>query len=174
MRVEYLKKLNEIKNKEDIIYLDECGLDERIIKTKGWKKKGERLMGEVKGQRKWIKRYTIISALQNGTKLIAKAFYETHTNKEVFLSWIKLHLLPSIKNTNRVIIMDNASFHKNRMIKEAIELEGHRLLYLPPYSPDLNPIEHKWTHLKTDIRKIKDNYDSFKECLSDMICDVKR
>ena len=52
-----------------------------------------------------------------------------------------------------VVVMDNAAFHKTQKTKDLIQKNGHTLEYLPPYSPDLNPIEHKWAHAKSLRRK---------------------
>ena len=60
--------------------------------------------------------------------------------------------------------MDNASFHKNKLIEEEVKKAGHFLEYLPSYSPDLNPIEHKWAQAKSRRRKLKCDIDTlFKE-----------
>lgn len=69
------------------------------------------------------------------------------------ISWIKTHLLPSLK-PNNVVIMDNAKFHKPKEIRELIESANCFLLYLPPYSPDLNPIEKFWAKLKNKVKRI--------------------
>jgi len=58
-------------------------------------------------------------------------------------------------------VLDNASFHKSQKTKELIEQKGARLLYLPPYSPDLNPIENYWALLKTYVRKYNTSFDVF-------------
>ena len=59
----------------------------------------------------------------------------------------------------QVVIMDNASIHKNSLVRELIEGAGCKLLYLPTYSPDLNPIENYWAVMKKNIRKIRNKYD---------------
>jgi transposase len=61
--------------------------------------------------------------------------------------------------------MDNASFHKNKRTKELIEQAGCKLIYLPPYSPDLNPIEKFWGWLKSQIRSIMSNFTSLDEVI---------
>ena len=66
----------------------------------------------------------------------------------------------------KVIVLDNASFHKNKRTKELIERAGCRLIYLPPYSPDLNPIEKFWSWLKRKIRSIMGDFNSQKEILN--------
>jgi len=73
--------------------------------------------------------------------------------------------LPEI-GPGKVIVLDNASFHKNKRTKELIERAGCRLIYLPPYSPDLNPIEKFWSWLKRKIRSIMGDFNSQKEILN--------
>jgi transposase len=78
--------------------------------------------------------------------------YQGYCTCKLIESWLDNFLLPLLK-PGQVIIMDNASFHKSRQIREKIEKAGCELLYLPSYSPDLNPIEHWWHKVKTAIRK---------------------
>ena len=116
------------------------------------------------------KRITVISAYSNQTKkLIAPMYFEGNTNTEVFNLWIKECLLPELK-PNQVVIMDNATFHKSPKVRELIESVGSRLLYLPPYSPDYSPIEQKWSHVKNMVKKVKDRFKSFEECLDCVLC----
>jgi transposase len=75
-----------------------------------------------------------------------------NVNTEIFSNWIEQDLLPKLPK-NSVIIMDNASFHKGKIMQEKIKDAGHILEYLPPYSPDLNPIEKKWAQEKSIRRK---------------------
>jgi transposase len=121
-----------------------------MSKLRGWAKKGCKSFTEALGFR--TKRITLIGGYCYGTKeLIAPMEYDGYTNTEVFLSWVEHSLCKELK-PNQVVIMDNASFHKSNKVKELIEEVGGRLMYLPPYSPDLNPIEHVWANLKRLIR----------------------
>lgn len=79
--------------------------------------------------------------------------FEGHCNTAVFEVYIEKVLVPDLKR-GMVVVIDNASFHKFARIKQLIENSGCRLIYLPPNSPDLNPIEHYWHKIKTIIRKI--------------------
>ena len=82
----------------------------------------------------------------------APFMFEGHCNTAVFELYVEKVLAPSL-TSGMVVVIDNASFHRSAKIKTLIEDVGCRLLYLPPYSPDLNPIEHCWHKLKTVIRK---------------------
>ena len=79
--------------------------------------------------------------------------FESTINADVFYAWLTQDLLPKISN-EAVIVMDNASFHKREDMLDAIEQHGCTLEFLPPYSPDLNPIEKKWAQVKA-IRREK-------------------
>lgn len=138
-------------------------------KEYGYSLKGTRLYREVSGNR-FNKRITVISALKSSFKLLAPIYFTGNTDTEAFNYWIEEHLLPAIKEQRKVIVMDNASFHKSQRTKELIENAGHQLLYLPPYSPDLNPIEKKWSHVKTKVKNIKDNFKTFEDCLDFALC----
>lgn len=96
-------------------------------------------------------RISIIGALCEG-KFFAPMVYQGYCTGKVIETWLEKGLLPLVE-AGSVIIMDNASFHNSRKIRELIEKAGCELLFLPPYSPDLNPIEHWWQKVKTAIRK---------------------
>ena len=86
--------------------------------------------------------------------LFATQLFENITvNKERFMLWIKTYLVPHLQK-GKIVIMDNAPWHKGNDIREAIEETGAKLIFLPPYSPDLNPIEHAWANLKNKLKKI--------------------
>ena len=78
-------------------------------------------------------------------------------NTQLFESWVEQFLIKEL-TPNKVVIMDNASFHKSQRTRELIESVGCKLIFLPPYSPDLNPIEKFWANMK---RWIKDQISSF-------------
>ena len=68
------------------------------------------------------------------------------------MDWLRDHLCPKLR-AGQVVIMDNAPWHKGVDIRQMIEATGAELIMLPPYSPDLNPIEHAWANLKAAVRK---------------------
>lgn len=140
-------------------YLDESGIDDNEVYHYAWGPKGERIYGLKMGYKN--KRLSIISTLNQG-KVQAPFVFEGYCNTEIICFYIEKILIPTLM-PGQVIIMDNASFHKSRKIEQLIEEAGCRLLYLPTYSPDLNPIEHFWSPIKSYMRKAlpKNNYDLF-------------
>ena len=74
-------------------------------------------------------------------------------NGEMFLAWVREGLVPTLQKDDWVI-MDNLATHKVQGVREAIEAAGARLLYLPPYSPDFNPIENMWGKIKQILRRL--------------------
>ena len=68
-------------------------------------------------------------------------------NSDVFYFWVKEFLIPELPKQS-IVVMDNATFHKRSDTQELLEQHGHHILWLPPYSPDLNPIEKMWAWVK--------------------------
>jgi transposase len=93
----------------------------------------------------------VIGALLGGI-LLTVSLFQTTVNAAVFNAWVIQDLLPKLP-PNSVVVMDNATSHKGKDMIDALENAGHTILYLPPYSPDLNPIEHKWAQAKAYRRK---------------------
>ena len=120
-----------------------------LQRTHGYSPAGERIHGLMYGKRKG--RTNIIGAWSTKHKLFATHTYDHTINKQVFVEWIRDHLLPTLK-AGMAVIMDNAPWHKGDDIKRLIESTGAILIKLPPYSPDLNPIEHAWANLKHAIK----------------------
>ena len=93
---------------------------------------------------------TILGAMDHNGMLAAMTI-EAATDREVFLAYLETVLCPKLR-PGHVVVMDNLSAHKVDGVRERIERAGASLLYLPPYSPDLNPIEKAWSKLKQDMR----------------------
>jgi transposase len=134
-----------------IVYVDESGLEQTLCREYGRCSKGKRLIGEKTGKR--TRRTSIIAGLCN-KKPVAPFYFTGYCNTEVVLAWVNKVLLPELK-PGQTVIWDNASFHQSPKFQQAIESVGCRLNYLPPYSPDLNPIEQFWARLKAGIRRLR-------------------
>jgi len=93
-----------------------------------------------------------------GHYLLTVCLFQANVDANVFNGWVMQDLLPKLPNAC-VVVMDNASFHKRHDTQQAITLAGHTLEYLPTYSPDLNPIEHKWAQSKAIKRKTNCSVD---------------
>ena len=89
-------------------------------------------------------------------------------DKALFNQWVCEHLCPALTK-GQYIIMDNASIHKDIRVKEAIEKVGCTLVYLPTYSPDLNPIEHCWANFKNCLRTIIKNFSNIRDAITEAI-----
>lgn len=138
-------------NPADLVYVDECGLNESIHREYARAPIGQKVSEDISGKR--ATRTSIIAGL-NQWKPLAPWHFQGYCNTEVILTWVKDELLPALK-AGMTVIWDNATFHQSSKIKTLIENAGCTLIFLPPYSPDLNPIEQYWSALKAQIRRIK-------------------
>jgi transposase len=96
---------------------------------------------------------TILGAMST-RGMVAAMTVEAATDREIFLAYLDHCLCPKLQ-AGDVVVMDNLSSHKVQGVRERIEKSGAKLLYLPPYSPDLNPIEKAWSKLKSLLRSAK-------------------
>lgn len=118
----------------------------------GWSEKGERLRAFVPHGH-W-KTLTFLAALRSDA-ITAPCVFNGPINGESFLCYVEQFLVPTLKPGD-IVIMDNLASHKGKAIRAAIKAAGAKLLFLPPYSPDLNPIEQVFAKLKHLLRKAKE------------------
>lgn len=131
------------------MYVDESGLDERDAYGYGWCERGKRFEALKTGHR--TGRVNMIAAYCQ-RQLSAAFTVDGACNRVVFETWLETCLLPTLQ-PGQVVILDNATFHHGGRIAQLLASVGCRLLYLPPYSPDLNRIEKCWAWLKSRMRK---------------------
>jgi len=156
-RSAYKESIKDIP-KEKLVYIDESGIDMNICQSRGWGKKGEKLLGKKSG--KHYQRTNIIAGLVNN-KAIAPRVFNGSCNTEFFNRWVEQELIKELK-PGQYVVMDNASFHKSAKTIELIESVGCKVIFLPPYSPDLNPIEKFWANMKRWIKnKIEKAYQLY-------------
>lgn len=128
----------------DVIFIDQTGFVTRPWRRHGRAVRGERVYGERTGKRE--RRTSLIGGLRNN-KLVAPMVYRGTCNANFFNAWLERLLLPALE-PGSVVVLDNATFHKSRRSVELAQGAGCRLLFLPPYSPELNPIEKLWANIK--------------------------
>jgi transposase len=104
-----------------------------------------------KAPRNWAKNITLISSIDKERGMGASLVVEGSRNRMVFETYLQDVLCPTLKR-GQVVVMDNLSSHKGERVKELIEAKGCELIYLPPYSPDYNPIEGAFSKLKGYLR----------------------
>jgi transposase len=97
-------------------------------------------------------------------KLFAPMTFAGSCNRELFEQWLAECLVPQLQPGD-IILIDNASFHRSQAIEEIVAEAGCEIWYLPPYSPDLNEIEHWWFRLNNWMRQRWDEFDSFRDCV---------
>ena len=146
-------------NPESIVYVDESGIDNRDDYGYGWNERGERFYDFKSGKRSL--RVSIVSGLCQGS-LIAPLTFVGSCNRLVVEKWLAEMLRPSWK-PGQTVILDNATFHKSEKISQLITEAGCQIRYLPPYSPDLNEIEHYWFPIKNRVRKTEGTIEDFRD-----------
>jgi transposase len=119
-----------------------------MTRTRGRAARGERVVEKVPAGR-W-RTTTMLAAVRTAGPL-AGAVVAGATDTDVFLAWVEHALVPHLRR-GETVAMDNLSPHKNPRVRELIESAGCRVLYLPPYSPDFNPIENMWSKVKGHLR----------------------
>jgi transposase len=132
-----------------LVFVDEMGTNISLSPLYGWAKKGERAQCSVPRNRG--KNTTLLSSMSvegMGPSLAV----EGATNREVFETYMERILAPTLRR-GQVMVMDNLTAHKGERIRELIEGQGCELMYLPPYSPDFNPIEEAFSKIKGLMRK---------------------
>jgi transposase len=133
-----------------LIFVDESGLNLALTRLYARTPRGVRAVGSV--PQNYGQSLTVLAALDcHGVR--AALMMPGATDREVFLSFIQQVLGPQLR-PGAVVVMDNLAAHKNADVAEALRVVGAQLYYLPPYSPDYNPIEPAWSKIKTLLRGV--------------------
>lgn len=143
--------------------MDECGIDTYLYREYGYAPKGQKVLDRISGRK--YKRCGIVAAQRKG-RILAPFQYKGTRNSSLFEFWFANQLLPTLEK-GCVVVMDNASFHRKKPLFSLTQKAGIVLLFLPPYSPELNPIEHFWAWLKRYLSKILPLFPSFDQALFD-------
>jgi transposase len=144
----------------EIYYIDECGFEEDYSRSYGYSFKGERVFGEVYGKR--FGRTSVVGAVNKNNEFSAGFAFKGCMNSDLFESWLEYVFVPSLKISEKsVMILDNASHHPKDRIQALADEHGFSVIFLPKYSPDLNPIEKYWANVKNWLRLHLREFDSF-------------
>jgi transposase len=137
---------------ERLVFLDECGLDTRLTRSHARAPRGRRAPGRVPGGH-W-RRLTVLGALACDG-IAAAMTIAAATSTAVFLAFVEGVLVPALRGRpDALVVLDNLAPHKAAAVRAAFDRAGLAHRYLPPYSPDLNPIEPCWSKLKGVLRGI--------------------
>ena len=151
-----------------LVFIDETSASTNMTRRYGRGTRGERLVCKIPNGH-W-KTSTFIAALRHN-RVTAPLLLDGAMNGQSFLAYVEQILAPTLKRGD-IVVMDNVSVHKVAGVREAIEAREAILRYLPPYSPDLNPIEQFFSKLKAILRKaaacsIKNLWTVIGSCLKD-------
>jgi transposase len=133
-----------------LVFIDETWAKTNMTRSHGWAVRGERLVAKVPHGH-W-NTTTFLAALRHD-RLTAPCLFDGPINGELFLAYVERVLAPTLKPAD-IVILDNLGSHKGKAVRTAIRATGAKLIFLPKYSPDLNPIEKLFAKLKTLLRKI--------------------
>jgi transposase len=149
LRAAWRVLISEEVDSKRLVFVDEMGANISLSSLRAWSKRGERAHCSVprnRGPKTTL--LTSMSAEGVGPSLAV----EGTTTRPVFETYVEKVLLPSLQR-GQIVVIDNLTAHKGDRIRELIESAGCELLYLPPYSPDLNPIEEAFSKIKGLLRK---------------------
>lgn len=136
---------------ERFVFVDECSTNISLSPIYARAPKGERALG--KAPRNWGKNVSLICAIDAGG-VNPSMSVEGAVDGRAFEAYVEHFLLPKLK-PGRIVVMDNLSVHKSKRVQRLVEGAGCELLFLPPYSPDMNPIEEAFSKVKGILRKAK-------------------
>jgi transposase len=135
-------------NPERLVFVDESGANLAMGRSHAWVQKGEVIVEP--RPMNWGDNLTMIGAIRAERWLTLSTGWEAAT-AERFVTWVARSLVPKLQPGD-IVVLDNLSAHKDRRVRELIEQCGATVQFLPPYSPDLNPIEAAWGLIKKRIR----------------------
>jgi transposase len=151
-----------------LIFIDETSTNTKLTKRRGWSPKGQRYRTHAPCGH-WTTQTFIAGLRCHG--LTAPWIVNAPMNRPIFETWIETQLAPTL-SPGDVVILDNAAFHKSGRAGDLVKAKGAWLLFLPPYSPDLNPIEMAFSKLKTLLRKrAARSFDAITQALGE-ICNL--
>ena len=147
-RASFLRKVRKIPVHR-LVFLDESGLNLSMSRSHAWVKRGVEYVDPV--PMNWGANLTLLGAMRSSGWVVLTTMYAT-ANSDRFVRWLRRKLLPKLRRGD-VLVLDNLAAHHDPRVKASCTRCGVSVLYLPPYSPDLNPIEPGWALQKQHVRK---------------------
>ena len=145
------KEFQETVNPENLVFLDESGVNTGMTRLYGRAPKEQRVVDTIPDVR--FARTSVLSSVRmDGT--IVPCVFDDALNGDLFKEYVRVFLVPTLKPGD-IVVMDNLSSHKVSGVVEMIQTAGAQVKFLPPYSPDFNPIELMWSKMKAFLRKLK-------------------
>ena len=139
-----LRRIMQARGSDDIVYVDESGFEPQVCRRYGWAMRGQQVYGDHSGNRR--PRTSLIAA-RRGKDFLAPMLFSGTADADLVNDWMR-HFLCKELRPNSTIIWDNAAFHKKKDLEAIAHAYGHHILFLPPYSPDFNPIENDFANIK--------------------------
>jgi transposase len=134
-----------------LVFVDECGTHASLAPLYAWAPRGRRAYAKVPRNRG---KNTTLLASMSAEGMGPCVAVEGTTTAEVFEAYVEQALAPTLKE-GQSVVMDNLSAHKGKKVRQLVEARGCQLLFLPPYSPDLNPIEEAFSKVKASLRRAR-------------------
>ena len=167
---EYAELVKDI-HIDDMVFLDETGIHLALARLYGWSPVGKRVHCPTPFNRG--KNVTLIGAL-GSAGMVAEMMFEGGLDELAFETFVK-EVLISALIPGQVVIMDNLTVHKCPRIVELLEEAGNDVIFLPPYSPELDPIEHAWSKIKAKLRKVAARtYEKLVDAVRDAVESITR
>jgi transposase len=149
-----------------LVFIDETGTTTRMVRTHGWGRKGQRLIGRAPHGH-WMTQTFIAGLAHDG--IIAPMVLPCPMTGAIFRQWLDEWLIPEMQ-PGSIVVLDNLAAHKVAGVRQQLEAAGMGLLYLPPYSPDLNPIELAFAKIKRALRRMAPrSFDAICDALGDIL-----
>lgn len=146
--------------------MDEAGIDNTIDYPYGYCHKSERFHATKLGHR--TERLSMISGWRDG-EIVEPMLFKGYCNANLVCKWVEEFLVPELL-PGQILVIDNASFHPQERIRQLVRQTGCEVLFLPPYSPDLNKIEKFWARLKNYVCKVIGQCESLWDAVSQAFC----
>jgi len=143
------KKYQDRLDPARLVFIDETWAKTNMTRLRGWAPCGRKLLAKVP-QGRW-RTLTFLAALRHD-RIDAPAVIDGPINSDGFQAYVEQLLVPTLRPGD-IVVIDNLGSHKGKAVRRAIRAAGAKLFFLPPYSPDLNPIEQVFAKLKTLLRK---------------------